>query len=318
MTRTTCLTAGAFLAFMLSAAHADGERVAILTTNLTNPHFQLVRAGADAAARQMKASVTHYVPSKADSLPEQMSQVEDLVIKKPDAIVFVPADYKAMVPGIEKLNAAGIPLVNVTTRLSGGKVVSFVGSNDYDLGLATGRYLLKALGGKGNVIIIEGLKGNIVSMNRVRGFTDALKEFPNVKLLASQTGNFQRLPANQVMENLLQAHAKVDGVMAANDAMASGVIEALDGAGRKALVVGINGTKEAIDAIRAGKLLATGDYGSFLQGCVATVTALRNLRGLPVRSEVVFPATLIDKSNVDRFDIPTQGRECPTWEALVR
>jgi ribose transport system substrate-binding protein len=314
MKRANYLLAAAMLPLTLASAKADGEKIAVMTTNLTNPHFQLVRMGADAAAKQMNAIVTHYVPSKPDNIPEQMSQLEDLVIKKPDAIVFVPADFKAMVPGIEKLNAAGIPLVNVTTRLSGGKVVAFVGSNDYDLGLATGRHLLKAMGGKGNVIIIEGLKGNIVSMDRVRGFTDALKEAPEVKLLASQTGNFQRLPANQVMENLLQAHAKVDGVMVANDAMASGVIEALDGAGRKALVVGINGTKEAIDGVKSGKLVATADYSSFLQGCFAAMSAIRTLRKLPVGENLVFPATLIDKDNAAKFDIPAEGRSCPAWE----
>ncbi len=309
------LVAAAMLSFSSATAMADGEKIAVMTTNLTNPHFQLVRMGADAAARQMNATITHYVPSKPDNIPEQMSQLEDLVIKKPDAIVFVPADFKAMVPGIEKLNAAGIPLVNVTTRLSGGKVVAFVGSNDYDLGLATGRRLLKAIGNQGNVVIIEGLKGNIVSMDRVRGFVDALKESPDVKLLASQTGNFQRLPANQVMENLLQAHSKVDGIMAANDAMASGVVEALDGAGRKALVVGINGTKEAIDGVKSGKLIATADYSSFLQGCFATMSAIRNLRKLPVNENLVFPATLIDKTNAEQFDIRAEGRTCPPWDA---
>lgn len=307
-----------FLFETSSKAHADGERIAVMTTNLTNPHFQLVRMGAEAAARQLRAVVTNYVPNKPDSMPEQMSQIDDLVVKRPDAIVFVPADYKAMITGVAKINSAGIPIVNVTTKVIGGNFVSFVGSDDFNLGLATGRHLLKALGEKANVVIIEGLKGNIVSMNRVNGFNEALKEFPDVKLLASQTGNFQRLPANQVMENLLQAHSQIDGVLAANDAMAGGVIEALEGAGRKALVVGINGTPEAFDAIRSGRLLASGDYGSFLQGCVSVTAAIRALRKEPVVKEVVFPATLIDRSNVDQFDTPAANRLCPSWDEVVK
>ena len=78
------------------------------------------------------------------------------------------------------------------------------------------------------------------------------------------------------MENLLQAHPNVDGIMAANDAMAIGAIDALDDAKHKALVVGINGTKEAIDAIKSGKMLATGDYDGFLQGCIGTMIAIRD------------------------------------------
>jgi ribose transport system substrate-binding protein len=241
------------------AARADGETIAVFTKNQTNPFFQAVRIGADAAAKALNAKTLHYIPTKPDSIPEQLSQIEDVVVKKPDAIVFTPVDYKAMVPGIEKMNGASIPVVNITDRSSAGKFVSFVGADDYSLGLETGGYLLKTMGGKGNVVIIEGVKGALTSVDRVRGFNDALKQNPGVKLLASQPGNYQRLQALQVMENLIQSNPQIDGVLAANDAMAMGAIEALDGANRKAQVIGINGTKEAVDAIKAGKLLASGD-----------------------------------------------------------
>jgi ribose transport system substrate-binding protein len=120
------------------------------------------------------------------------------------------------------------------------------------------------------------------------------------------------------MENLLQAHRDIGGVFAANDAMATGVIEALDGANRKALVVGINGTKEAVDAIKAGKMLATGDYSSFLHGCIGTMAAIRSLRKLPVPTEVVFPAKVVDKTNYQALDIPVEQRSCPKWEEVVK
>jgi uncharacterized protein YciI len=126
----------------------------------------------------MKAKTLHYIPTKPDSIPEQLSQIEDVVVKKPSAIVFIPVDYKAMVPGVEKINDAKIPVVNVTDRSAGGKFVAFVGADDYSLGLETGRYLLKTLGGKGNFVIIEGVKGSLTSIDRVRGFNDALKENP--------------------------------------------------------------------------------------------------------------------------------------------
>ena len=142
-----------------------------------------------------------------------------------------------MVPGVQKLNAASIPVVNLTDRSAGGQFVSFVGCDDERLGLSAGRYLLQHLNGKGNVIIIEGVGGSANSAARSRGFQQAIREFPAVKLVASQPGNFQRLQALQVTENLLQAHPQIDGVLAANDAMALGAIEALDGANRKAAVV---------------------------------------------------------------------------------
>ena len=302
-----------------SAGHAQsGERIAVFTKNQTNPYFQAVRLGADSAAKQMGARLTHYVPTKPDSIPEQMSQVEDVIVKKPDAIVFIPVDYKAMVPGVQKINAAKIPVVNVTDRSEGGEFVAFVGASDYELGVETAKHLFNAMGGKGNVVVLEGVKGSLTNVDRVRGLTDAVKAFPGIKVVASQPANYQRLQALQVMENLMQTYPQIGGVFAANDAMAAGAIEALDGANRKALVVGINGTKEAIDAIKAGKMLATGDYNGFLQGCIGTMTAIRQLRKLPVNTNVVFPATVVDKSNYQPLDVAVETRSCPKWEDVVK
>lgn len=311
----------ALLALILGGASLaqaqSGERIAVFTKNQTNPFFQSVRLGADSAAKQLNVKVTHYVPTKPDSIPEQMSQIEDVIVKKPDAIVFTPVDYKAMGPAVGKINAAKIPVVNVTDRSEVGTFVAFVGASDYQLGLETTKYLIKAMGGTGNIVVLEGVKGSLTSIDRVRGFNDAVKAAPGVKVVASQPGNYQRLQALQVMENLMQSHSKIDGVFAANDAMASGAIEALDGAGRKALVVGINGTKEAIDAIKAGKMLASGDYNGFLQGCVSTMTAVRELRKLPVEKDVVFPATVIAKDNLAQFESPVESRSCPKWEEAI-
>lgn len=310
---------GGTLAIMMvmgsSAALAQsGERIAVFTKNQTNPFFQAVRLGADSAAKQLNARVTHYVPTKPDSIPEQMSQVEDVIVRKPDAIVFTPVDYKAMAPAVAKINASKIPVVNVTDRSETGNFVAFVGASDYQLGLETGRRLIAAMGGKGNLVVIEGVKGSLTNIDRVRGLNDAVKAAPGVKVVATQPGNYQRLQALQVMENLMQSNPQIDGVFAANDAMAAGVIEALEGANRKALVVGINGTKEAVDAIKAGKMLASGDYNGFLQGCVSTMAAIRDLRKQSVVTEVVFPAMVIDKNNVSQFESPVESRTCPKWE----
>jgi ribose transport system substrate-binding protein len=301
-----------------ASARADGETIAVFTKNQTNPFFQTVRVGADAAAKGLGAKTLHYIPTKPDSIPEQLSQIEDVVVKKPNAIVFTPVDYKAMVPGIEKVNEAGIPVVNITDRSAGGKFLAFVGADDYSLGLDTARYLLKTLGGKGNIVIIEGVKGSLTNVDRVRGFNDALKENPGAKLLASQPGNYQRLQALQVMENLMQSNSQIDGVLAANDAMAVGAIEALDGANRKAQVIGINGTKEAVDAIKSGKLLASGDYNGFVQGCVGTMIAIRSLRRQPVVTEIVLKPTIITRDNYQPYDVPLESRTCPSWDEAAK
>src|SRR6185503_13120780 len=164
--------------------------------------------------------------------------------------------------------------------------------------LETARYLFKKMNGTGGVIILEGVRGVLTSSERLRGFKKALTEFPNVKLLAS--------------------HPNINGVLAANDSMALGALEAFEGANRKVLAVGINGTKEAMDAIKAGRLLASGDNNGYVQGCIGTMAAIRQLRKLPVPKEVVFPAMIIDNTNYKAFDILDSQRSCPKWESIVK
>jgi ribose transport system substrate-binding protein len=295
-----------------------GETIAVFTKNQTNPFFQTVRLGAESAAKQMNASVIQFIPTKQDDISEQMSEIEDAIIMRPSAVVFIPVDSKAMVPGIEKLNAANIPVVNITDRVLGGQAISFMGCDETNMALNTARFLFQKLNGHGNVIILEGVGGSQNSVNRVAGFKMAIAEFPNVKLLASQPGNFQRILGLQVTENLLQSYPRIDGILAANDAMALGAIEALDAAKRKALVVGLNGTKEAIDSIKTGKLLATGDCDGFIHGCLGTMAAVRHLRNLPVPKEFIFSLMVVDNSNYEGKDVPYDQRMCPPWETVVK
>ena len=313
MKRTLLLaTLGLFAA--AGTARADGETVAVFTKNQTNPFFAAERVGAERAAAAMGAHVIQYVPTKPDSIPEQLSEIDDVIVKKPSAVVFVPVDYKAMVPGVQRLNAAGIPVVNVTDRGAGGDFVAFVGANDYDIAKLTAQRLMQAIGGKGKVIILEGVRGTLTAQDRLRGFKDAIAENPGVTLVASQPANYQRLQGMQVMENLLQAHPDVAGVLAANDAMAIGALDALADSGHPAQVIGINATREAIDAIKAGKMLASGDYNGFLQGCIGTMIALRAARHESVPKNVALQVVVVDKSNYQPYAVPIEQRTCPKWE----
>jgi ribose transport system substrate-binding protein len=197
--------------------------------------------------------------------------------------------------------------------------VSYVAADDFSLGLDAGRYLLKALGGKGNVVIIEGVKGSTTSDDRVRGFHKALEENPGVKLLASQPANYQRLQALQVMENLIQSNPSIDGVMAAADVMAFGAIEALEAAGKKATkVVGIGGVPESIEAIKAGRLLATAEFNGYKMGCLAAMAAVRSLRKETVPDTIVIKGIVIDKTTTGPFEVPPEKRTCPKWEDYAK
>jgi ribose transport system substrate-binding protein len=299
---------------MVTPHAASAETIAVFTKNTTNPVSKAIRQGADTAGKKLSIDVTHYVPTTADSAPEQTKLVDDAIAKKPDLILFDPVDIEKLVPAIEKMNAANIPAIEITDRAKGGKFVSSVLPDDYQIGLATARRLLKAMDGKGNVVILEGIPGITTSVERLRGFNDALKDAPAVKLLASKTGQYQRKPAQDAMEAWLKQFPQIDGVMAANDSMAAAAVDVLQKANRKAQVVGINGTKEAIDLIKADKMLATGEFNGFIIGCLGTELAARSLRKQPVPKEVIVKPVIYEKANLQKYEARAEMRECPTLE----
>ena len=313
--RGACVAAA--IAVLNAAAPAPAaETVATFTRNPSNPILRGVRIGGEIAATTLGAQVVHFIP-RSEAPPEQLGLVDEVVRNKPDAIVLAPFDPKAMVSAVDRLNAAGIPVTNVNERLAGGSVVSYVGTDDYQLALTTARYLVKAMGGKGNVVILEGPDNLPTSVARVRAYKDALKEFPDVKLLASKSANYARTPAIEVMKSFLRLHPQIDGVLAANDPMAIGAIEQLKAANKKALVVGINASKEVLEFIKSGDLLGSGDYNGFVQGCLGAEIAIRNLRKQPVPKEINLKALVVDKSNYQPYETPMEKRACPTLESVA-
>jgi ribose transport system substrate-binding protein len=303
------------IALALTAAlppGAQAESIAVFTKNTTNPFSKAIRLGSDFAAKKHAIDVSHYVPTTADNVAEQTKLVDDAIAKKPDVILFDPVDNRKMASAVEKMNAAEIPVIDITDRAEGGKFVSAVLPDDYQLGLATARRLLKALDGKGGVVILEGIPTATSSIERVRGFNDAVKEFPDVKLLASKAANYQRKPAQEAMEGWIRQFPEIDGVLAANDSMAAAAVETLEKRGRKAAVAGINGSKEAVEMIKAGRMLASGEFNGFVIGCLAVEIAALSLRKQPAPKEVVLKPVVYDKANVQQYEARAEMRECPS------
>jgi len=186
--RGVCFAAVMAVLNVTALLPAGAETVATFTRNPSNPILRGVRIGGEIAAKSLDAEIVHFIP-RSEAPAEQLGLVDEVVRIKPDAIVFAPFDPKAMVPAVDKLNAAGIPVTNVNERLAGGNVVAYVGTDDYQLALTTARYLINAMGKKGNVVILEGPDNLPTSIARVKAYKDALKEFPDVKLLASKSAN---------------------------------------------------------------------------------------------------------------------------------
>jgi ribose transport system substrate-binding protein len=293
-----------------------GPLIAVFSKNLTNPAYANFRLGADRVAQAHGARTTHFVPKRPDDVGEQTELLAAALSSRPDIFLFIPVDDGAMVGPIRKVEAAQIPVVLCINRMA-GKFVTFVGSDDVEIGYRAARCLFDAVG-RGKVAIIDGIAVAPTSRDRGRGFDRALEDCPAIELVDRQAGNYQRPDACRAMARMLDARPRIDGVVAANDAMALGALDALRAAGRSAPVVGINGVLDAVEQIGAGHMLASVDFSAFDIACVGVEAALRHLAGKPVPERITLPADLIDARNFRKWLIPAGDRPYPVWDDVVR
>jgi len=277
--------------------------IVLILKNLVNPVWLDMKKGAEAAAQKYGVKLTVLAPLKADNNEEQIRAIEDSIAKKVAAIVLVPSDSKGIIPGIEKANAAGIPVINVNTKALGGKTETFIAVENFDAAKKVAEAMAQKLNKKGKVIILEGVPGAQSAMDLHAGTLEGLKPYPDIKVVASQTAKFQRAEAMKVMEDLLQRYPDIDAVLAANDEMALGAIEAIDAAKKtgKILVSGLDANKDAVKAIADGKMTLSCDKRSYQQGYVGVETAVKLLKGEKIEPRIVIETVLVDKSNVAEY-----------------
>ena len=285
-------------------------KIAVFTKNRLNPAYHAARLGAERAAARLGVQVMHYVPEVADAAAEQSALLERALAERPDAIALAAVHPTRVDAAIRKVNAAGIPLVGFISRSDAGKWDCFIGADNRRVGAALAAYLCARLSGNGAVVIVEAAPDSTTSIDRTSGFRDAVAKYPGIRIVGTCNGEYQREPARREMARLLAEVAHIDGLLAANDVMALGAIEALQAAGRCALVTGVNGTPDAIGAIKRGTLLATADYSALNLGALATECAVLRARGEAVPAEIMLPVEIIDRSNVAAWDLPYERRPC--------
>ncbi len=232
------------------------------------------------AARSGQAVITVF-DGQYDALT-QSNQFDTMITQRFDAIVFVPIDIQAGADAVRKAKAAGIPVVGSNARVAGDDLLSYVGSNDEKAGVMEAEAIVKAMGGKGNVVVLQGPIGQSGEIERGRGNQQVLSANPGMKVLERKTANWSRAEAQSLMENWLTAHpGQINGVIGQNDEMGLGALEAVKAAGidpKTIPIVGIDGVTDAILAVKAGDMMSIlQDAHAQAQG--ALDVALRHLVG---------------------------------------
>lgn len=242
---------------------ADKPKIGAAVYGLNAEFMQIWSAALEEhpAAKSGKIELTIF-DGRYDALVQQ-EQFETMITQQFDAIIFVPIDIEAGATAVQAAHDAGIPVIGSNTRVNSDLLTSYVGSDDVQSGYMEAKFVLDAIGCKGNVVIIEGPIGQSAQISRLEGNKKALAECPDVKVLEQQTANWSRAEAQTLMENWLTAHpGQINGVIGQNDEMALGAIEAIKAAKLKVedfAIAGIDGITDALHAVKQG------DMASILQ-----------------------------------------------------
>ncbi|SDH56080.1 sugar ABC transporter substrate-binding protein [Pseudomonas abietaniphila] len=303
------LTASA-VSLPLSSAYADDAKkptVALVMKSLANEFFLTMEDGAKAYQKDHSADfdlISNGIKNESDT-SAQIDIVNQMIVKKVDALVIAPADSKALASVLKKAQDAGIKVVNIDNQLdadvlkSKGMEVPFVGPNNRKGAKLVGDYLAKQLTAGDQVGIIEGVPTTTNAQQRTAGFKDAM-EAAQMKIVSTQSGNWEIDKGNAVASAMLNEYPNLKALLAGNDSMALGAVSAVRAAGKagKVQVVGYDNINAIKPMLKDGRVLATADQFAARQAVFGIDTALKMVKGekLDIKDGVIeTPVELVTK-----------------------
>jgi len=290
-----------------TTSKSDKPTVALVLKTLNHPFFVDMRRGAQEAADRLGVTLQVQAAEREIDVEKQMQIVENLIQTGIQALCITPSGSREIVSALVKAKDAKVPIIVVDTRVdakaagdAGVRTETFVGSDNYAGGKLAGEYLVSASGGKAHVAILEGIPGHETGDSRMRGFRDAVKNSPDISIVASQPANWERDQGFNVFQNMLQAHPDIDSVFACSDLMALGAIEAIAAAGKsgRIRVIGFDALDDAKKAIAAGTMAASVAQFPSEMGRVAVESAVKVIRGETLPPDINVKLELVTKDTV--------------------
>ena len=297
-----------------SRASAEDIKISFVVKDMTNPYYWRMGEGAKQAAQDLGVELSWVSAEFNGDIEGQIAVVEGELVKRPDALVLVPMNAKALIPKIREANRMGIPVVTADTRAEEGlaDVVTFVGLDERLSYKGMAEFVVEHLGGKGKVAILEGFRGSSTAEERLVGMHEVLDAAPGIEIVASISADWDREKGLKATEDILQAHPDVDGILASNDEMALGAVQAVNSAGKQGqvLVVGDDAIPAALEALTSGDMLATIDGNTDKVGYQAVKTAYDFVvKGMKPEPWVVVPSKIMLKDDVTPEYLKARGIE---------
>lgn len=303
MKKRTLLAASIAATVLAATGRAQTRPIAlgVALASDTNPFYVEVKKGIEARAKELGWRVSFVSANEVVSV--QNDGIGDLIAKKVDAIIVSPIDTAAVVPSYEAARKAGIPIISVVRTVQSPSQRVAVTGDFRKIGIDTGRWMAKAIQGKGQVAMVAGPAGAELFRNFAAGFEEGLKASPDIQVVFRKEGPLTREFGLRMAEDILVAHPNVRGIYCGNDEIALGAVQAVAAAGKRGqvLVTGSNAVPAALRAVKAGALGMTVDLQPRAWGALGVDTLARVLKGESVPPIVGIDYLIVDQGNVDRL-----------------
>jgi ABC-type sugar transport system substrate-binding protein len=301
---------GASAAARLSEKMRRGEKIVVGFSQMENDGPWRIAETASMRDEGAKRAAKYQllITDAQGQTSKQVSDVEDLIARGVDVLFLAPREEQGFESALSAAREKNIPVFLIDREVNGKAgedFVTFVGSNFVEEGRRAGEWLVKQTNGKAGIVELLGTSGASVARDRHDGFADAIKGQPDMKILTSQTANFNRAQGQKVMENIIQAQGKnITVVYAHNDEMALGAAQALKAAGmqpgKDVIVLSVDGERAALEAIQRGEMSATVECNPRF-GPVAFDTLEKFLRGEQLPAKIINQDRFFDASNAAQF-----------------
>ncbi len=281
-------------------------KIGVLFPMLAAPFWVNESYGVLDQAKQLGVDVIWYSADGYTEINKQNSQIEDLITQKVDAILIAPTSLTGNTPAIEKAISKGIKVFIHVTGTSAKGISGSVLADDKEIGKAQAEYTVKALNGKGKVIMLTGPAGADWAMNRQKAYKEYMAQnAKDIVIVAERSGEPERIASQKIMEELLIKFSDVDAIYTAADGMAIGVAQTLEDKKihKKIILTTASFSKETVPYIQSGKISVNVDESPVLQGRTAMNALVYVLEGYKVPQTIIVPVPGIDKAALEKIDL---------------
>lgn len=295
-----------------TAAFAQDMKISFIVKDMTNPYYWRMGEGAKKAADELGIDLSFVSAKVNGDIEGQIAVVETELVKSPDAIVLVPMNGTALIPKVMEANGLGIPVITADTRVDDGpgKVETFVGLDEEQSFTGMAEWVVEQMGGQGKVAILEGFRGSSTAELRLNGMMNVFGAADGIDVVASIAADWDREKGLKAAEDILQAHPDINAIIASNDGMALGAVQAVKSAGKldQVLVIGDDAIPSALKALVDGELDATIDGNTDQVGYQAVVAAYELVKnGTQPEEWIVVPSSIMLADDVTQEYLDGRG-----------